>query len=161
MLGIVMALAVVIAPSQDPAIQQPFTQDGVPPLEVLDPKETAPVSDALAAAATPKNLILGDYALFAPTPKAPIALGPRFETEIEVLGSLPRDPNVVMADWWRHWNFEYSIYGRGINIQNPMPGGGYNLLPLFEWIGKKAKERSAEREAEERRRSILEGTVLR
>ena len=161
MLGIAMALAVVIAPSQDPTIQQPFTQDGVPPVEVLDPKAAAPVSDALAAAATPKNLILGDYALFAPAPKAPMALGPRFETEIEVRASLPRDPNVVMADWWRHWNFEYSIYGRGINIQNAMPGGGYNLLPLFEWIGKKAKERSAEREAEERRRTIIQGAELR
>jgi hypothetical protein len=152
---------VVIAPSQDAAIQQPFTQDGVPPVEVLDPGETAPVSDALAAAAKPKNLNLGDYALFAPAPKAPIARGPRFETEIEVLARMPRDPNVVMADWWRHWNFEYSIYGRGINVQNPMRGGGYNLLPLFEWIGKKAKERSAEREAEERRRTIIEGAELR
>jgi len=146
MLGIVMALAVVIAPSPEPEVQQPFTQDGVPPVEVLDPNASAPVSDAIAAAATPKNLILGDYALFAPVPKPSVVLGPRFDTAIEVVASLPRDPNVAMADWWRHWNFEYSVYGRGINIQKPMPGGGFNLLPLFEWIGKKAKEREEKRE---------------
>lgn len=155
MLGIAMALALAVAPSPAPAAQEPFTRDGVSPVEVLDPKETAPVSGALVAAATPKNLNLGDYALFAPAPKVPVTIGPRFDTEIDVVASLPRDPNVAMADWWRHWNFEYSIYGRGINVQNPMPGGGYNLLPLFEWIGKKAKERSAEREAEERRRFLL------
>jgi hypothetical protein len=38
-----------------------------------------------------------------------------------------------------------------------MPGGGFNLLPLFEWLGKKAKERSQEREEEERRRTLLGG----
>src|SRR5687768_4494032 len=156
MLGIAMALAIVVSPSPAPPAQEPFTQDGVPPVETLDPKTPEPISDALAAAATPKNLNLGDYALFAPAPKAPVALGPRFDTEIEVLARLPRDPNVVMADWWRHWDFEYSIYGRGINIQNPMPGGGYNLLPLFEWIGKKAKERSANQEQEARERLILD-----
>jgi hypothetical protein len=54
-----------------------------------------------------------------------------------------------MADWWRHWNFEYSIYGRGINIQKPMPGGGFNILPLIEWLGKKAHEREENRQPEE------------
>ena len=158
MVGIAMALALVVAtPPAPAAAQEPFTRDGVPPVETLDPADPAPVSDALAAAAKPKYLNLGDYALFAPPPKAPPVLAPRFDTEVEVLAFMPRDPNVVMADWWRHWNFEYSIYGRGINIQNPMPGGGYNLLPLFEWIGKKAKERQADREREERERRILEG----
>ena len=158
MLGIAMALALVVTPAPAPpaAPQEPFTQDGVPPVETLDPAEPAPVSDALAAAAKPKYLNLGDYALFAPPPKAPPVLAPRFDTEIEVIARLPRDPNEVMADWWRHWDFEYSIYGRGINVQKPM-AGGYNLLPLFEWIGKKAKERSARQEQETRERLILEG----
>ena len=146
MLGIAMALVLAATPSPAPPVQEPFTQDGVPPVDVLDPRATPPVSDALAQAAIPKNLNLGDYALFAPTPKPSLSLAPRFDTTIEVVASLPRDPNATMADWWRHWNFEYSIYGRGINIQQPMPGGGFNLLPLFEWIGKKAKEREEKRE---------------
>lgn len=148
MLGILMALALVVSPSPAPPPQEPFTRDGVPAVDVPEPRAPAPVSDALAAAATPKNLELGDYALFAPRPRRPVAMGPRFETEIEVVARLPRDPNEVMADWWRHWDFEYSIYGRGINIQNPMPGGGYNLLPLIEWLGKKAKEREENRRPE-------------
>ena len=148
MLGMAMALALALTPSPSVAEQQPFTRDGVPPVEVLDPAEIAPVSDAIAKAATPKNLNLGDYALFAPPPKPSIALGPRFDTAIEVEARLPRDPNEAMADWWRHWNFEYSIYGRGINIQKPMPGGGFNILPLIEWLGKKAKEQRENRHPE-------------
>ena len=155
MLTAAIALTLALAPSPAPAAQeQPFTRDGVPPIDLVDPK-AAPVSDALAAAAVPKKLDLGAYVLFAPPPKAAVAIGPRFDTAIDVVASMPRDPNVVMADWWRHWDFEYSIYGRGINVQKPMPGGGFNLLPLFEWLGKKAKERSEEREEEERRRTLL------
>ena len=143
MLVIVVALALSLfqSPAAD-APERPFTRDGVPP---VDPTVAAdPVvrdDSALAAAATPKTLDLGAYALFAPAPKPSLKLGPRFDTSIEVVASMPRDPNVAMADWWRHWNFEYSIYGRGINIQKPMPGGGFNILPLIEWLGKKAKER--------------------
>jgi len=135
-----LALALVSSPGAG-AQERPFTRDGVPPLDEVDPDDAAHVSDALAAAATPKKLDLGSYALFAPTPKPSPKLGPRFDTSIEVVGKLPRDPNVVMADWWRHWNFEYSIYGHGINIQKPMPGGGFNILPLIEWLSKKAKDR--------------------
>mgnify|MGYP001369270462 CR=1 FL=1 len=148
MLVLAAALAVVLSPSPAPPPQEPFTRDGVPPVEVLDPQDAPPVSDALAAAATPKNINLGDYALFAPPPKPSVAVGPRFDTQIDVVASMPRDPNVVMADWWRHWNFEYSIYGRGINVQKPMPGGGFNILPLIEWLGKKAKEREENRQPE-------------
>jgi hypothetical protein len=139
MLTVAMALALVAVPSPAPSVQEPFTQDGVPPVDLLDPRETPPISSALAAAATPKNLNLGDYALFAPPPRPVVDLA-RFDTAIEVEALMPRDPNEAMADWWRHWNFEYSIYGRGINIQKPMPGGGFNILPLIEWLGKKAKE---------------------
>ena len=144
MLAIAAALALVLAPSPGPAPaaqERPFTQDGVPPIADADPKDARPISDAVAAAATPKKLDLGAYALFAAPPKPSPKLGPRFDTSIEVVATLPRDPNVAMTDWWRHWNFEYSIYGRGINIQKPMPGGGFNILPLIEWLGKKAKER--------------------
>ena len=148
MLAIAIALVFALSPSLASAAQEPFTQDGVPPIDVLDPKDTAPVSDAIAAAATPKTLDLGAYTLFAPPPKPSVALGPRFDTSVDVLASLPRDPNVAMAEWWRHWNFEYSIYGHGINIQKPMPGGGFNILPLIEWLGKKAKEQRENREPE-------------
>ena len=140
MLAIAAALALALTPSPAAGAQErPFTHDGVPPID--QEKDAAHVSDALAAAATPKKLDLGAYTLFAPPPKPSPKLGPRFDTSIEVVASLPRDPNVAMAEWWRHWNFEYSIYGRGINIQKPMPGGGFNILPLIEWLSKKAKDR--------------------
>lgn len=148
MLAIVVALALslVQSPAPDPG-ERPFTQDGVPPLDPNVPRDPGVVRDEseLAAAATPKPLDLGAYALFAPPPKPALKLGPRFDTSVEVVARAPRDPNEAMADWWRHWNFEYSIYGHGINIQKPMPGGGFNLLPLFEWLGKKAKEREENR----------------
>jgi hypothetical protein len=147
MLAIAAALALALTPSHAPGAQEPpFTQDGVPPVDEAD--LNAHVSDAIAAAATPKKLDLGAYSLFAPPPRPSPNLGPRFDTSIEVVASLPRDPNVAMADWWRHWNFEYSIYGRGINIQKPMPGGGFNILPLIEWLSKKAKERERNDTAE-------------
>jgi len=144
MLAIAAALALALTPSPAPGAQErPFTQDGVPPIDDTVPRDAALVRDdsELAAAATPKKLDLGAYTLFAPPPKPSVKLGPRFDTSIEVVASMPRDPNVAMAEWWRHWNFEYSIYGRGINIQKPMPGGGFNILPLIEWLSKKAKER--------------------
>ena len=144
MLAIAAALALALAPSPTPGAQErPFTQDGVPPIDDTVPRDAALVRDdsVLAAAATPKKLDLGAYVLFAPPPKPSVKLGPRFDTSIDVEAKLPRDPNEVMAEWWRHWNFEYSIYGRGINIQKPMPGGGFNILPLIEWLSKKAKDR--------------------
>jgi hypothetical protein len=140
----IAALVLALAPSPAPGAQEPpFTQDGVPPIDDTVPRDEALFRDdgELALAATPKKLDLGAYTLFAPPPKPSPKLGPRFDTSIEVVASLPRDPNEAMAEWWRHWNFEYSIYGRGINVQQPMPGGGFNLIPLFEWLGKKAKER--------------------
>ena len=71
---------------------------------------------------------------------------PHFEAHVEVHG---RDPNEAMFEWWQHFHFETSIYGRGINIQNPMPGGGYNILPLFDWLKKKAKKDKMKPEDEE------------
>jgi len=152
MLAIAAALVFALAPSSAAGAQEPFTRDGIPPIAEPDPKDAFPVSDAIAAAATPKKLDLGAYVLFAPPPKPSVKLGPRFDTSIDVEAKLPRDPNEVMAEWWRHWNFEYSIYGHGINIQKPMPGGGFNILPLIEWLGKKGKET--------RRPSFVTATVL-
>jgi len=144
MLAIAAALALGLAPSPAPGAQEPpFTQDGVPPIDDTVPRDEALLREdsEIALAATPKKLDLGAYILFAPPPKPTPTIGPRFDTSIEVVAILPRDPNEAMAEWWRHWNFEYSIYGRGINVQQPMPGGGFNLIPLFEWLAKKAKER--------------------
>lgn len=150
MLAVAAALALALTPSPAPGAQErPFTQDGVPPIDEV-PRDAPLVREdsELAAAATPKKLDLGAYVLFAPPPKPSPKLGPRFDTSIEVVASMPRDPNVAMAEWWRHWNFEYSIYGRGINIQKPMPGGGFNILPLIEWLRDKSKEREHNRAPE-------------
>jgi hypothetical protein len=45
-----------------------------------------------------------------------------------------------MFDWWEHFHFESSVYGRGINVQQPMPGGGFNILPLFDWLKRNVKK---------------------
>jgi hypothetical protein len=149
MLAVAVALALALSPVPE-AQEPPFTQDGVSPIDENAPRgETVVREDSeLAVAATPKKLDLGAYVLFAPPPKPSPKIGPHFDTSIEVVASAPRDPNEAMAEWWRHWNFETSIYGRGINVQKPMPGGGFNILPLIEWLGKKAKERRENREPE-------------
>jgi len=103
----------------------------------LSPTVAGPIPGVAITA--PKPLDLGAYRLFAPQPKASALAAARFDTTVEVLARAPRDPNEAMADWWRHWDFETSVYGHGINIQAPM-AGGYNILPLIEWIRKKAKE---------------------
>jgi hypothetical protein len=147
----VLVLAVVPSPAPDAPVapDRPFTQDGIPPVDPLASRDaTGPTGGEIVGSA-PKTLDLGAYKLFAPPPKPSDVIAPRFDTQVEVLARAPRDPNVVMADWWRHWNFEYSIYGRGINIQQPMPGGGFNILPLIEWLGKKAREREENRQPEE------------
>lgn len=144
MLALAAALALALAPPA-PAGDVPVTYDGAPPIQESQKKDTAPLPDAaeVAAAASPKRLDLGAYTLFAPTPlptgKA-TASGPRFDTTVEVHGDLPRDPNDAMADWWRHWNFEYSIYGRGIAVQPPAPPGSVNILPLLSWMRDRVRD---------------------
>jgi hypothetical protein len=143
MLAMAAVLALALTPSPAAVTQErPFTQDGVPPIDETVPRNAGFGDESeLAVAATPKKLDLGAYTLFAPPPKPSSKVGPRFDTSIDVVARPPRDPNVAMAEYWRQWNFEYSIYGRGINIQEPMAGGGFNILPLIEWLSKKAKDR--------------------
>jgi hypothetical protein len=92
-----------------------------------------------SALAVPESqLRLGPYAGFSlPRNEFVVPELPRFETEVDVHGRTPDD---AMFEWWQHFRFESSIYGRGINIQNPMPGGGFNILPLFDWAKKKMKK---------------------
>ncbi len=146
MLPIVAVLALTLGQSPDSDVpDRPFTQDGVPPVDTHVEAEASARTGGEIVGAAPKQLNLGDYRLFAPPPKPSTIAAARFDTSVDVLARAPRDPNEAMAEWWRHWNFEYSIYGHGINIQKPMPGGGFNLLPLFEWLGKKAREREENR----------------
>jgi hypothetical protein len=135
MLAILAVLALALAADTP---DQPFTQDGIPPVDVREVTETVAAGGEIVGAA-PKQLDLGAYRLFAPQPKPSTLAAARFDTTVEVLARAPRDPNEAMADWWRHWDFETSVYGHGINIQKPM-AGGYNILPLIEWIRRKAKE---------------------
>src|SRR5436309_2212010 len=102
---------------------------------------------APAPAVPESHLKLGPYAGFGlPPTEFVVPQLPHFEAHVEVHG---RDPNEAMFEWWQHFHFETSIYGRGINIQNPMPGGGYNILPLFDWLKKKAKKDKMKPEDEE------------
>jgi len=88
-----------------------------------------------APAVPESQLKLGPYAGFSlPRNEFVVPALPHFEAHVDVHG---REPNVAMFDWWEHFHFEQSIYGRGINIQNPMPGGGYNILPIIDWLKKK------------------------
>ena len=136
---LVLALAASLqeAPAASP---EPFTYDGAP---AVDEGMRAEVDDVAGGLDRPRMLDLTAYSLYA-EPKASLSSDTlHFDTTIEVLG---RDPNETMKEWWRHWNFEYSIYGRGINIQKPMPGGGYNILPIIDWLREKAKERGRDPE---------------
>jgi hypothetical protein len=145
----VLALSLPAAPAPVDVPDQPFTQDGVPPVDTREVTEASGPTGGEIVGAAPKKLDLGAYKLFAPEAKPSAVAAARFDTTVTVLGRAPRDPNEAMAEWWRHWNFETSVYGHGINIQKPMPGGGFNLLPLFEWLGKKAREREENRQPEE------------
>ena len=139
--ALALALAALLqdAPAPSPS---PLVYDGVPPVDEAVREEV----DEVGRLAKPKMLDLSAYSLYA---ERRVPLSPdqfHFDTTIEVVG---RDPNDTMKDWWRSWNFEYSIYGRGINIQKPMPGGGFNILPLIDWLRDKAKERKENREPAE------------
>jgi hypothetical protein len=151
MLAIAATLALALAPATaQEAPERPFTYDGAPPVQEQRP-EDVPVPDTAtveAATAASRRLDLGAYSPYVMAPQPAADTGPRFDTTIEVVDKLPRDPNDVMAEWWRHWNFEYSIYGHGINIQQPMPGGGYNILPLIDWLVDKAKDAKRNRPPE-------------
>ena len=136
---LVLALAASLqeAPAPSPG---PVTYDGAP---AVDEGVRTDVDDAGTRLDRPRMLDLSAYSLYA-APKATLSPDSfHFDTTIEVVG---RDPNETMKDLWRHWNFEYSIYGRGINIQKPMPGGGFNILPVIDWLREKAKERGRNRE---------------
>ena len=142
------AALVILFGQAAPAQEPPFTQDGVPPVHERETQDALPVGapEMAAAPAVPRRLDLGAYSLYPDAPVAPPLAGPRFDTAIDVIADAPRDPNDAMAEWWRHWNFEYSIYGHGINIQNPMPGGGFNILPLIDWLAQKAGDHRRNRQ---------------
>jgi hypothetical protein len=102
--------------------------------------EDKPLPSPTPAPAVPESqLKLGPYAGFnLPRNEFVVPELLHFEAQVEVHG---RDPNVAMFEWWEHFHFERSIYGRGVNIQTPMPGGGYNILPIIDWLKKKAKKK--------------------
>ena len=92
-----------------------------------------------APAVPPSHLRLGPYAGFnLPRNEFVVPELPHFETQVEVHA---RHPQEAMFDWWEHFHFESSIYGRGINVQSPV-GGGYNILPIIDWLKKKKKNKS-------------------
>lgn len=98
-----------------------------------------------APAVPPSHLRLGPYAGFnLPRNEFVVPELPHFETQVEVHA---RHPQEAMFDWWEHFHFESSIYGRGINVQNPI-GGGYNILPIIDWLKKKKQKGMAEPEPE-------------
>jgi hypothetical protein len=136
------ALALVLAvstadppPPPDPppaTVQAPIVVDGAP-----DIHEVPVADDVVGRLAKPRMLDLDRYSLYADRRLPDPGDALRFDTEIEVVGRV-KDPNEAMAVFWRQWNFEYSIYGHDINIQ-PKVAGGYNLLPIIDWLRKKAR----------------------
>lgn len=108
-------------------------------------REAAPSNEAEAQASQPKTaaprLRLGSFGYPAlrpePVPAAP-RMTPRFDTRIDVEALIRPEPNETMKLFWRRWNLDTSIYGRGINIQDTK-GGAFNILPLFDWGWKKLR----------------------
>jgi hypothetical protein len=79
------------------------------------------------------------YRALRPEPAPTAAPGaPRFDTRIDVQGFIRPEPNETMKLFWRRWNLDTSIYGRGIDIQETR-GGAFNILPLFDWGWKKMR----------------------
>jgi len=100
-------------------------------------------------AVPPSHLKLGPYAGFN-QPAAEFAVPEllRFETEVEVRG---KSPNAQMFDWWEHFTFDSSVYGRGIDVQNPIPGSshGYSIVPGLDWLRKKVKNKGMKSDEDE------------
>lgn len=86
------------------------------------------------------RLRLGPYGnAYGPPPLEGLRGGPRFESEIDVDARIPRDLNETMAVWWKHFDFETSVYGSGIAIKPPTHPGAFDILPLVDWLVKKAR----------------------
>jgi hypothetical protein len=105
-------------------------------------RETASPTEAQAAPPkTAPRLRLGSFGYPALRPEpAPAAAPrlPRFDARIDVDAFIRPEPNETMKLFWRHWNLDTSIYGRGINMQDTK-GGAFNILPLFDWGWKKIR----------------------
>lgn len=124
MLAVLLLLAGTVGAAETPGVEGTSAAEAQAP-----PAKTAP------------RLRLGmfGYPALRPEP-APAAaqVTPRFDTRIEVEGFVRPEPNGTMKLFWRRWNLDSSIYGRGTNIQDTK-GGGFNILPLFDWGWKKMR----------------------
>ena len=130
--------APVAPPAPEPSAPAPLIVDGAPEVH-----EVPPADDVVGRLARPRMLDLDRYSLYAERRLPdPATDGLRFDTEIEVVGRV-KDPNEAMALFWRQWNFEYSVYGHDINIQSKV-AGGYNLLPIVDWLRRKARGESVD-----------------
>jgi hypothetical protein len=127
-------LALVLAgPVQEaPAMPAPVVIDGAPEVHEVPPPE-----DLVGRLPRPKMFDLTRYSLYAERRLPDATDGLNFTDEIEVFGRA-KDPNEALGEYWRHWNFEYSVYGHGINVQ-ATPNGGFNILPLVDWLRRKAR----------------------
>lgn len=104
--------------------------------------QEAPSNSTAAASPAAEGLRLGPfgspYAAGPPGVPAPPD-APRFQTHIDVEAT-PKDVNETMARWWTHFNLQHSIYGYGMNVKTGGPPGSVDVLPLFKWLAKKAKD---------------------
>ena len=127
-----LALVLAVSTQDAPAAPAPIVVDGAPEVHQV------PVPDDVAGRlARPVMFDLSRYSLYAERRVPEVSDGLRFDEEIEVFGRA-KDPNEALAAYWRHWNFEYSVYGHGINVQST-PRGGFNILPLIDYLRRKAR----------------------
>ena len=127
-----LALVLAVSTQDVPATPAPVVIDGAPEVH-----EVKPPDDLVGRLARPVMFDLSRYSLYAERRVPEASGGLRFDEEIEVFGRT-KDPNEALAAYWRYWNFEYSVYGHGINVQST-PGGGFNILPLIDYLRKKAR----------------------
>ena len=130
LLALVLAVSTQDAPPA-PA-PEPVVVDGAPEVHEVPVPE-----DLVGRLARPVMFDLTRYSLYADRRLPEPSDGLGFSDEIEVFGHA-KDPNEALAAYWRHWNFEYSVYGHGINVQST-PNGGFNILPLIDFLRKKAR----------------------
>jgi hypothetical protein len=115
-----------------------------------DKSAAKPASTSSSAPRTHRRLKLGPFAdPYARIDDAALAELLRFYQHIEVEGKAPQDLEVAMAAWWDHFNFQYAVYGRGYNVQEPVVPGAVNILPLIDWLKKKVKDGRRNKKAAE------------
>jgi hypothetical protein len=69
---------------------------------------------------------------------------PRFESQVDVWGKAPRDPNEALSAFFK--NSDRAIYQGGQYTVTPYGSPVADFVPLVKWVAKKVKNKTEENE---------------